>query len=187
MPCSLANNPGRRQAGFDFRRVDPAPAGPGLDLRGELAHRTEGGTSRFPQAAAMPPQWDPETVGQAVAAGFAPLRTAALTSAARHRPAAVARLVTILSLAPRTSSRRRPLTDTEVADLDRVLSWLAWLEPADATIIAGAALRMSPERLGQMIDRTAAYCQERHAALLDALTYALNKHGEGERPPPETT
>jgi hypothetical protein len=153
---------------------------------GELAHRTKGGTGSYPHAAATPSRWDAQTVGQAIAAGFAPLQTAALASAARHRPAAVAGLVTILSLAPRTSSRRRPLTDTEVADLDRVLSWLAWLEPEDATIIAGLALRMSPKRLGRMIDRTAAYCQERHAALLDALTYALNKHGEGERPPAET-
>ena len=48
-----------------------------------------------------------------------------------------------------------------------------------------ASLRMSARRLGRMVDRTAAYCQERHAALLDALTYALNKHGEGERPPRE--
>jgi hypothetical protein len=172
-------------AGLDFSSVDPAPAGPGPALDGALVHRTDNGTGTVPQAAVMPPQWDPETVGQAIAAGFAPLRTAALASAARRRPAAVAGLVTLLSLAPRTSSRRRPLTDTEVAALDRVLSWLEWLEPEDATIVAAVALRMSPERLGQMIRQTPAYCQQRHAALLDALTYALNKHGEGERLPPE--
>jgi hypothetical protein len=67
-----------------------------------------------------------------------------------------------------------------------VLSWLEWLEPEDATIVAGVALRLSSKRLSRMVDRTPAYCEERHAALLDALTYALNKHGEAERPPPET-
>jgi len=147
-----------------------------------LVHRTDAGAGRLPQAAAMPVQWGPDTIGQAIVAAFAPLRFAALASSARHRPAAVAGLVTILSLAPETSSRRRPLTDTEVAALDRVLGWLQWLEPEDATIVAGIALRMSAKRLGQMVGRTPAYCQQRHAALLDALTYALNKHGEGERP-----
>jgi hypothetical protein len=135
----------------------------------------------------MPSRWDPEAVGEAIAAGFAPLRTAALASAARHRPAAVAGLAAILSLAPRASSRRRPLTDTEIAEFDRVLSWLEWLKPEDATIVAGVALRMSPKHLCRMVSRTPAYCEERHAALLDALTYALNEHGEGERPAlPET-
>ena len=143
-----------------------------------MAHYADGGAGRLPQAAAAPGQWGPETIGQVIAAAFAPLRYAALASSDRHRPGAVAGLVTILSLAPTTSSRRRPLTATEIAALDRVLGWLEWLEPADATIVAGVALRMSPRRLGRMVNRTPAYCQQRHAALLDALTYALNKHGE---------
>ena len=168
-------------AGLDFSSAGPAPAGPGPSLNGAV-HRTDGGSATMLQARAMPPQWDPETVGAAIADGFAPLRTAALASAARRRPAAVAGLVTLLSLAPRRSSRRRPLTDAEVAALDRVLGWLDWLEPEDARIVAGVALRMSPQRLGQITSQTPAYCQQRHAALLDALTYALNKHGEGERP-----
>ena len=143
-----------------------------------MAHYAESSAGRLPQAAAAPGQWGPETIGRVIAAAFAPLRYAALASSDRHRPGAVAGLVTILSLAPSTSSRRRPLTATEIAALDRVLGWLEWLEPADATIVAGVALRMSPRRLGRMVGRTPAYCQQRHAALLDALTYALNKHGE---------
>ena len=145
-----------------------------------MAHYGDGGAGRLPQAAANTIQWGPEIIGQAIAAAFAPLRFAALASSDRHRPGAVAGRVTILAAAPRTSSRRRPLTDTEVAALDRVLSWLEWLEPEDATIMAGMAMQMSPRRLGHMVSQTPAYCQQRHTALLDALTYALNKHGEGE-------
>ena len=152
-----------------------------------MAHYPDRGAGGLAQTAAGPVQWGPETIGQTIAAAFAPLRHAALASSDRHRPGAVAGLVTILSLAPKTSSRRRPLTETEVAALDRVLAWLQWLDPADATIMAGVALRMSLNRLGRMVGRSPAYCRQRHTALLDALTYALNKHGEGERPAlPET-
>ena len=163
----------------------PTPLRPRPSWSDALAYYADGSAGGLPQTAAAPDQWGPETISQIIAAAFAPLRYAALASSDRHRPGAVAGLVTILSLAPSTSSRRRPLTATEIAALDRVLGWLEWLEPADATIVAGVALGMSPGRLGRMVSLTPAHCKQRHAALLDALTYALNKHGE--RPAPLET